>query len=203
MQAQLILRRARREGSEPLSSVLAPIERLEAEVRRLESLIRELMAFSREQRLDLKTIDPGRFLQQIVDLWQPLASERGIALNLEIEGGYRSIDVDEDKLRRVLDNLVKNALEAITSSPGRVTIRFSLAGAGRVRISVEDTGAGVAPNVQVFRLFETTKANGSGLGLAVARQIIQAHGGDISFSPAEPHGTVFHVELPLLGSSAN
>lgn len=199
MLAQLILRRARRNESDPLSSVLKPVEQLEFEVRRLESLIRELMTFSREQRLDLTAIRPRSFLQRIIDLWQPLAAEGGVAMTLEVCDDVGSLRVDEDKLRRVLDNLIKNALEAIDEVPGQVRVLLTTPSPDRVRISVEDSGPGVPKTVQVFRLFETTKANGSGLGLAVAKQIIQAHGGDIYFAPIEPHGTIFHVELPRLG----
>lgn len=201
MQAQLILRRARRNESDPLSTVLKPIEQLESEVRRLESLIRELMAFSREQRLDLKTVRPRTFLQRIVDLWQPLAAESGVTLTLDVRDEVVSLRLDEEKIRRVLDNLIKNALEAIDHVPGRVKICLTAPSPERVRISVEDSGPGVPKSVQVFRLFETTKPDGSGLGLAVSKQIIQAHGGDISYAPIDPHGTVFHVELPLLGPS--
>ncbi len=202
MQAQLILRRARRNESDPLSTVLKPVEQLESEVRRLESLIRELMTFSREQRLDLKVVRPRSFLQRIVDLWQPLAAEGGVTLTLDVRDEVASLRVDEAKLRRVLDNLIKNALEAIDEIPGSVRVLLTAPAPSRVRISVEDSGPGVPKAVQVFRLFETTKANGSGLGLAVAKQIVQAHGGDIFYAAAEPRGTVFHVELPLLGPSS-
>jgi signal transduction histidine kinase len=65
-----------------------------------------------------------------------------------------------------------------------------------VRISVQDSGPGFPPTVQGFKLFETTKPQGTGLGLAVARQIVLAHGGQIEYLPAVPCGTVFHIDLP-------
>ena len=108
------------------------------------------------------------------------------------------------KLFRVLDNLVKNAIEAIGRGPGEVRISLSAGDSARrgVRVSVSDTGSGLPETVDVFRLFETTKPNGSGLGLPIARRIIEAHGGGLSFARCEPHGTVFHIDLPAGGAGA-
>jgi signal transduction histidine kinase len=79
-------------------------------------------------------------------------------------------------LRRVLDNLIKNAVDAIGAGPGEITIETELPRAGRISIAVGDSGAGVPDGVDVFKLFETTKADGTGIGLAVATQIVAAHG---------------------------
>ena len=194
MQAQLILRRAER--GEPIANVLSPGKRILSATQRLDALVREFMDFAREQRLDLKAVHLPGLLKEITELWEPVAAHREITLILKVEDNVRSIPADGEKLRRVMDNLVKNAVEAVDHGPGRVRIQVSVPIPERVRISVEDTGPGIAKHVQVFRLFETTKPQGSGLGLAVARQIVMAHGGGISFAPVEPHGTVFHVELP-------
>ena len=197
MQAQLILRRAER--GEAINTVRSPAERILSATKRLDNLVREFMDFAREQRLDLRAIDLPPFLQDLVDMWLPVASDRDIALMLDVAADTLPVRADEEKLRRVLDNLVKNAVEAVDRGPGRVHIAVRRAEPERVRISVADTGPGIAKDLEVFRLFETTKPHGSGLGLAVARQIVLAHGGGISFSALQPHGTVFHVELPCHG----
>jgi signal transduction histidine kinase len=62
---------------------------------------------------------------------------------------------------------------------------------------VEDTGPGIPESVDVLHLFETTKPQGSGLGLSIAREIVLAHGGSITFVQRQPHGTVFQVDLPV------
>lgn len=199
MQAQLLVRRAERDPSQPLESVRASLERILGEVRRLDVLIKEFMEFSREQRLDLQSVDLVRFLQEVRDLWRPVAAARDIALTLDAGPDLPSITADEYKLRRVFDNLVKNAIEAVDRGPGHVGIRVVHGAPDTVQILVSDTGPGIPEAVQVFRLFETTKVHGSGIGLAVAKQIVLAHRGSINYGPLQPRGTVFRVELPLTG----
>ncbi|MFI5398910.1 MAG: PAS domain S-box protein [Candidatus Binatia bacterium] len=196
MQAQLMLHRARRDQSQPVSIVIQPLEHILNEVHRLDGRIKELMYFSRDQRLQLKPIDLTGFLQEVVDAWRPLAAERGIVVTMDTPEHCPSLTADDEKLRRVLDNLLKNAIEAIGRGPGRVGIAVSLPAPETVRIWVRDTGPGIPNTVEAFRLFETTKANGSGLGLPVVKQIVLAHRGTIEFSPVVPHGTVFCIELP-------
>jgi len=199
MQAQLILHRAKRDEYQPVSVVIPAIERILAEVHRLDSLIKEFMDFSRDQRLDLTTIDLPRFLRDVGEFWRPVAMARGILLNLELPTEGLSLTADAEKIRRVLDNLVKNAVEAIDNGPGQVTIRVSLPAPDTVCLAVSDTGPGIADSVAAFRLFETTKVNGSGLGLPVVKQIVMAHRGTIGFARVEPHGTIFRIELPRGG----
>ena len=196
MQAQLILRRAQRDETQPISAAVPAMQRIVAETRRLSSLIKEFMEFSREQRLDLNAVDLHRFLRDVVGLWEPVAAARAMTLILDAPRNVPAVTADEEKLRRVFDNLVKNAIEAIDHGPGQVVIQVTRAAPEAVRISVSDTGPGIGDTVQVFRLFETTKPHGSGIGLAVARQIVLAHRGRIDCARLDPYGTVFRVELP-------
>src|SRR6185369_8399736 len=98
---------------------------------------------------------------------------------------------------RVMDNLVKNALEAVDRGPGMVRIAVLRMNEEKIRIIVEDDGPGLPAGMNVFALFETTKPNGTGLGLSICQEIVRAHGGGIDVAVREPSGTVFHVELPL------
>lgn len=202
MQAQLIHRRVSRDPERPGGDLLAPAERIVAEVRRLDGLIKDFLDFARQQRLDLRAVVLPPFLQRMIDLWQPVAAARDIALNLDVAADVPALNADEDKLRRVLDNLVKNAVEAIDHGPGRVDVLVRKADADRVRIAVSDTGPGVPENVEMFRLFETTKRNGSGLGLSIAKQIVVAHGGHIGFERLTPTGTTFYVDMPSRAAAA-
>jgi two-component system sensor kinase FixL len=199
MQAQLILRRAARDETQAVRTVVKPVQRILAEVHRLDALSKEFMEFSREQRLDVKQVYLPRLLHEVIELWEPVAAARAIALTLEVLHDLPAVAADAEKLRRVFDNLIKNAIEAIDTGPGRIAIQIVQPASATVRVNVTDTGPGISDTVEVFRLFETTKTYGSGIGLAVAKQIVLAHRGTIEVARIEPHGTVFRIELPCDG----
>jgi two-component system sensor kinase FixL len=195
MQAQLIHRRVTRDPERPARDLGAAAERIVSEVRRLDDLVKDFLDFARQQRLDVRTIALPPFLQRVIDLWEPVAAAREIDLSLDIEAELTELSGDEEKLRRVLDNLVKNAVEAIDRGPGHVALAVRRADE-RVRFTVSDDGPGIPESVEMFKLFETTKRNGSGLGLSISKQIVLAHGGNIAVERLSPHGTAFHVDLP-------
>jgi len=200
LQARLILNRARREPNEPLASIVRAVELFQSEIARLEGLVRGLLGFARDQRLELRETDLTELLEELYRLWKPVAAARNVELSLDLAPKVPRPRVDAAQLRRVFDNLVKNAFEAIDANGGAVQIVLSPARQGRIRVSVADTGPGIAEGVEPFSLFETTKPEGLGLGLALSRQIVLAHGGDIHFERLSPHGTAFHVDL-LVGDS--
>lgn len=195
MQAQLIHRRVTRNPERPGKDLAGAAERIVFEVRRLDGLVKDFLDFARQQRLDVRTIDLPPFLQRVLDLWEPVAASREIDLTLDVAPDLRELSADEEKLRRVLDNLVKNAVEAVDRGPGRVAVEVRRADE-RVRFTVSDSGPGIPESLEMFKLFETTKRNGSGLGLSISKQIVLAHGGNIGFERLAPHGTAFHVDLP-------
>ena len=195
MQAQLIERRAQRSDVPSTQAMREPAERIISTVGRLENLVRGFMAFTREQCLELADVVLPQFLQEAVSFWQPVAAARTIAIDFDPDH-VGVVRADEKQLRRVVDNLLKNAIEAIDRGPGRVSVLAAAPTEQIVRVSVEDTGPGFPETIKGFRLFETTKTGGTGLGLAVAKQIMLAHGGGIEFAPLYPHGTVFHLDIP-------
>jgi len=197
MQAQLLLRRAARDPSTSTRGLTEWAGRIVSEAQRLDNLIADFKDFARQQRLELTPIELPDFLQTLVDVWQPVAADRQTVLELDVPPGLPSLQADEGKLRRVLDNLIKNAVEAIDPGPGEVRIRAWLPGPGIVRISVQDSGPGISEAIHLFRLFDTTKPYGSGLGLPISKEIAHAHGGNLEVERIEPHGTIFHLDLPV------
>jgi two-component system sensor kinase FixL len=175
------------------------IDTMVGTTKRLEMLVSEFKEVAREQRLQLRDIVLPALLQEVVAAWQHEAQERDIALASGVGTDLPTIRGDEDKLRRVLDNLVKNALEAVVQGPGEVRIAAEPREGERVCIVVEDSGPGIPEGTDIFAMFETTKPTGTGLGLPICKQIALAHGGGIHYAPRFPQGTIFTVELPTHG----
>ena len=196
LQTQLILRRAQRGEFQPVAPVEGPAQRIQQTLGRLSKLVRDLSEFAHEQRPQLQTLSLRSLLSSCVDLWAPLAAERGIVLRLAEMGTLPPLRADEAMIRRVLDNLIKNAIEAIKGDAGEVIVTASRSDSEMTCIAVEDSGSGVPTDFDVFGMFESTKADGRGIGLFVAKQMIEAHGGRIEHAPRAGGGTVFRVLLP-------
>jgi C4-dicarboxylate-specific signal transduction histidine kinase len=104
------------------------------------------------------------------------------------------------QLQQVVLNIVSNAADAmriVTDRPKVLTVKSAPNDWGGVAITIEDSGIGIEPEYadRVFDPFFTTKAHGMGMGLAICRSIVEAHGGSLSMSPGSSHGSVFHVSL--------
>jgi signal transduction histidine kinase len=125
---------------------------------------------------------------------------RKISLQTELAENIPRVLADRIQLEQVILNLVMNAAEAMASSgrPRLLHIRSAKHEGGGVYLAVQDSGPGIScKNMnRVFDAFFTTKSEGIGMGLSICRSILEAHGGQISVSRVDPHGSVFHVVLP-------
>jgi C4-dicarboxylate-specific signal transduction histidine kinase len=142
--------------------------------------------------------DVVRELEPILEV---LATPLGIRLALQVDGSAPLVNIDRLRIQHVLFTLAQNAFEA--GSPADHTrpseVRIAVTGDRYgVDVSVSDAGPGIPADrqAQIFHPFYTTKANGTGLGLASARAIIEAHEGSIGFENLEPRGTRFWFRLP-------
>jgi signal transduction histidine kinase len=199
MTAERILRRIARDPSAPAETVKEAAETVHATAKRLDTLITEFKEFARDQQLHLADIELLTLLQDVTASWEPEATARGIDLQTVEVDATLSIRADRPKLQRMLDNLVKNAIEAIDRGPGVVRLAALRLQEDRIRIDVEDSGPGLPAGLNVFGMFESTKSNGTGLGLPICQEIARAHGGGIDVASRQPRGTVFRVELPVHG----
>ena len=142
-------------------------------------------------------------LEESVEAFRPRADAKGIRLTLELTEGLPDIDLDRTRISQVVDNLLENAI-VNTPEGGAVTVRASRDGAS-ANVSVSDTGPGLAPEdlERVFDRFyrvdlsRARATGGAGLGLTIARQLVEAHGGSIRSESEIGHGATFSFSLPL------
>ncbi len=154
--------------------------------------------------LKMSAVDVKALLQNIVDKFTPQAQRASIHLQLNIPWNLPTLIGDGDRLAQVFTNLMDNALK-FTPANGQVTLAAASAGA-EMEISITDSGAGV-PNEALPRLFDRFyqvdpsraggEGHGAGLGLAIVREIVEAHNGRISVRSQVGHGTTFVILLPL------
>jgi signal transduction histidine kinase len=125
-----------------------------------------------------------------------------VVLHTQLAAGDRPVMGDRVQLQQVLLNLIVNgaqAMSAVTERARELTVSSTLAEPGSVLVAVEDTGTGLNPAVaqRMFEPFFTTKSDGLGMGLAICRSIIEAHGGRLWVSPRAPHGADVRFTVPL------
>jgi nitrogen fixation/metabolism regulation signal transduction histidine kinase len=160
---------------------------------RAEALSRFMADYSRLARLPQPKLQPvqiGPLLNRVVGLEHRLK----VAL---IAGPELTISADPDQLEHVLINLVRNAVDAASETKGQVSCSWSKAGP-QVEVRVEDDGPGLANTANLFVPFFTTKPTGSGIGLALSRQIAEAHGGSLSLqNKQEGGGCIATLRLPI------
>ena len=177
---------------------LSPVIR--NEIRRLNVIIEEFLGLSRGRQLKLEIGDLVDLVRQVGLLMGEEARPGGVKIQVNgIEPSLMML-MDENKIKQALINMVKNAMESISGS-GTVTIEFSSKENEMALITISDTGTGLSRDDadKIFNPDFTTKEQGLGLGLALAHEIIQAHGGEIRVRSILSVGTTFDILLPVKG----
>ena len=170
---------------------------VEAQIARVQHMVEEILDFSRgKPQLKLESVSMEDILGRFKSFNQAFLAK----LQVELVTGTPPvvIEADGDKIFRVFQNIVNNAVEAFGGDPGRLEIRVEEAGEALL-IDVKDNGPGIpeAMRASMFQPFSTMgKAKGNGLGMAITKSIVEAHGGTIAFTTANGQGTTFHIQLP-------
>ena len=143
-----------------------------------------------------ENIDTCSYLRTILSSIKPTLDYLEITLETDIPDSLPSMALDRIRVRQMLLNLLKNAWEAVPIPGGKISFSVIPENSG-IRIDIRDNGCGISKEQQatIFQPFFTTKESGTGLGLAVSKQIAQAHSGDITLESAPGQGTVFHIFL--------
>jgi PAS domain S-box-containing protein len=188
--------------SPDLGEARTAIERIVHEVDRAAKIISGIRSMVKKGGHEKVQLDLNELVREVLTLAQGEIRYNQIVLQTELFTKLPPISADRVQLQQVILNLVMNAVQAMASMAGRsrvLRVKSETRGAEEVVLTIEDSGIGIAAeNIErIFEPFFTTKPNGMGMGLSICRSIVEAHGGRLSASPAQPHGSAFQVALPL------
>ncbi len=166
------------------------------ECTRLEKLLDDFLRFARGRRLDLEPTDLNDQVRQVLDFFRPKAVDANIELGEYLAADLPTVLMDREALHGTLLNLMLNAEQAMPDG-GQLVVR-TYPRADGVALDLIDSGCGIdaATREHIFDAFYSTKRGGSGLGLPIAKKIVEAHGGGISVDSTPGHGTRFTIYLP-------
>lgn len=169
---------------------------------RLNDLLTEFLRFARPPSMELVVADLNKVVAETLRFLEIDFTRRGIELASSLHPEHLPLLADEKQLKQALLNLLLNAEEAMDKERKRVRVTTGVH-RGRLFVRVQDNGRGIPPadRKQIFRLFFTTRKNGSGLGLPVVRRIIRDHRGTIHVRSREGKGTTVTILLPTEAQS--
>ncbi len=192
LQMTLLMRRLDRGDSAPES--IRPVANVVmSEIERLERLVSDFLAFARPHPLQVDATDFCEVVQSVLMFLEPEAEQGHVEVVRQFDPQLPLVEGDKERLRQVMLNLVRNAIEAMPGG-GTLTLRLRQTNDG-VELDVEDSGAGIENETEIFDAFFTTKPQGTGLGLSLVHRIVGDHGGTISLK-SQPGCTRFTLWLP-------
>ena len=143
-------------------------------------------------------VEVNEIVHEMIPLLRGEANRYAVSMSTDLAAGLPKVEADRVQLQQVLMNLMLNAVEAMKQTGGVLTVKSQLFDRGKLLISVSDTGVGLPleKTDQIFDAFFTTKPQGSGMGLAISRSILESHGGRLWAIANDGPGTTFHFTLP-------
>ena len=176
--------------------VLNRIRRIRSEIERLNQILTDFRRFTGLPPLSFRQSNLGSLIEEVLEFTEPEAQSRNIKVVREIQE-LPSIKLDPDQFKQALWNLIINATQAMEKG-GTLIVRASALD-DNIQIDVQDTGEGISPNIadKIFDLFFHTKENGTGVGLAIVKRVIEGHGGRVSATNQPNQGATFSIILPI------
>jgi len=185
----------------------AAIKQTVSEGHRASEVISRIRALIKKGPRQVTAVSLNRLIEEVLVLTRQQASEQGIKVRIELAAELPPVSGDPIQLQQVLVNLILNAIEATSAArngPQEVFLSSQRKGSNEVVIAIQDSGGGIDPRHmdQLFQPFFTTKATGMGMGLAIGRSIIEAHGGRLWANSNERKGATFKFSLPTQSAGA-
>ena len=188
-------------GNQVDPKIAKHISIIESEIRQANGIIDEILSFARTRELRPKLTELNSYLDDLISTY-PIPEH--IKLVKQFYSSKINVNIDQDEMNQVIRNLIKNAIEVMPEK-GSIHIRTDVTAENMARIDVEDTGPGIPKEVldKLFTPFFTTKARGTGLGLAVTKKVIERHKGKVEIISEVGRGTCFRLYIPLANNNLN
>ena len=188
-------------GHDPpnLDKAIAAVNRIEKDANRAVSIIDRLRALYKKAPPQRELLAVNDVIAEMATLLRGEATRYAVSIRTDLAAQLPTVRADRVQLQQVLMNLMLNGIEAMKETGGILTVKSELDKGGQIVISVSDTGYGLPQDKadQIFNAFFTTKAQGSGMGLAISKSIVESHGGRIWAAANCGRGAVFHFTLPV------
>ena len=184
-------------GQEPDPKIAKHIKIIESEIQQANGIINEILTYSRQREMQLERVKLNHWLRELLSVY-PFPPH--IELVEILDPADPTLEIDATEMQQAVRNLIGNGIEVMPPPKGgKVTVRTRISEPGWVEISIGDSGAGIPPDVldKIFAPFFTTKARGTGLGLAVVRKVVDRHKGRIDVESQVGVGTTFKLYLPV------
>ena len=174
------------------------LDDLASRLRGLDSRLRRALSFSKPNELNLRAVDPAAQLQFSGLAIRSEVLDAGHEFRMNLTPDLPAVLLDPALFDQVIENLVRNALEAQEGQAGIIQLSIQAGGDGWVVFQVDDAGPGIPASQlrHLFKPFYTTRSEGTGVGLAMVKKVIQEHGGKVSVSKSELGGSRFSLRLP-------
>jgi signal transduction histidine kinase len=183
-----------------LDRARAAIARVDSDSTRAAEIIKRLRAFYRKDVAPRRqSVDLNAVVREMVELLRSEAYRYSVSMQTNLAPHLSRVEADRVQLQQVFMNLMLNAMDAMKDRGGELMIESACGEDGHVMISVSDTGIGLpdANKDQIFSAFFTTKPEGTGMGLAISRSIIESHGGRLWAMNNAGRGATFYFTLPV------
>ncbi len=172
----------------------------------MKDMVNAFSEYARAPDIQISSVDLNKLISEVAELYRH--QQRPLSLNLSLDSALPVVQVDVGRMRQVLHNLIRNALEALEGvSEPRIDIATRYAPQnedGLAEIRVADNGPGFQAEIveQAFDPYVTSKAKGTGLGLAIVKKLVEEHGGTIQARNAERGGAEISILLPVEGRAS-
>ena len=171
------------------------------QVDNLKNMVNAFSQYARAPTLTIQATDLNALVQEVSELYR--SNEQQIQLKLQLDEQLPAVRLDIHRMRQLLVNLIKNALEALEEkgAAGVITLTTQLVNTGIAQaiLSIQDNGPGIPPDLlpRLFEPYVTTKHKGTGLGLAIVKKIVEEHGGHLTARNHDNGGAIISVRFPL------